>query len=225
MKLKVCFCFTILALVGLTCFGISKRATYTDVSRDGAYLDEIHVAQIPEEICVSDCKRLTEELPDVSEVVKVTALADVEHLAGTSRQLVRIQKVYQGTALEEGQEIYVTFYRWSLSLSEEPFSLERGFVNVMETEEEYLLFLEGQADELGGTIPVYRLYGECVIAPMFAYKEHDNQIGSMVLGSTYVLYDEVRENEFFAVTQAAMDALLELKEKMMAQYSVKQEEG
>lgn len=222
MKLRYCFYFTLLVLAGITCFGISKRKTYTDVSRDGAYLESIYVAQIPEDVCISECEFLAKELPGVSEIVRATALADVEHLAGTSRQLVRVQDVYQGTALEEGQEIYVTFYRWSLSLFDEPFSVERSFVNIMETGEEYLLFLEGQADALGGKVPVYRLYGgdgEGIIAPMFAYREHENRIAAdMVTGSTYVRYEEVRENEFFAVTQPAMDALMELKRKMMERY-------
>lgn len=219
MKLRWCFYATLLVLAGCACFGVVKRGTYTDITRDNTYLDEIHVAQIPEELCVSECERLAEELPSVSEVVRVTPLKGVEHLAGTSRQLVRVDEVYQGTALEEGEEIYVTFYRWSLSLSDEPFSIERGFVNVMDTEEAYLLFLEGQADGLGEQTPVYRLYGESVIAPVFSYKEHDDRSADMVLGSTYVLYGQVRENEFFGVSQAALDALAELKRKMLERYS------
>lgn len=218
MKLRWCFYATLLVLAGCACFGVVKRGTYTDITLDNAYLDDIYVAQIPEELCVSDCERLEMELPSVSEIVRVTALRDVEHLAGTSRQLVRVQEVYQGTALEEGDEVYVTFYRWSLSLSDEPFSIERGFVNVMEAEEEYLLFLEGQADGLGEETPVYRLYGESIIAPVFSYREHDNLIADMAWGSTYVPYDQVRENEFFAVSQTALDAFAELKRKVLEKY-------
>ena len=66
----------------------------------------------------------------------------MEHIGGTSRQLVKVEDVYKGTEPAVGQDIYLTCSRWSLSLYSEPYSIERGFVNIMEVGGEYLVFIE-----------------------------------------------------------------------------------
>lgn len=71
-----------------------------------------------------------------------------------------MEDVYKGTEPAVGQDIYLTCSRWSLSLYSEPYSIERGFVNIMEVGEEYLVFIENQVDGLGEKIPVYQVYVE-----------------------------------------------------------------
>lgn len=222
MKLKWCLYFTIGILSIAVCFGIYERGTYTDISADDSYLEEIYVAQIPEDVGLSCCEKLSKNLPLAPIIIKVTAAGEVEHFASASRQLVKVQDIYSGTELKTGQELYVTFNRWSLKLNWEPYSIEKGFVNIMESGKEYLLFIDKQADGLGEQIPVYKLYGESidsVIAPVFSYESHENKIGELCGdGSTYTLYNQVRENEFFAVSQKTIDAFLELKEEMLKKY-------
>ena len=60
-----------------------------------------------------------------------------------------MEDVYKGTEPAVGQDIYLTCSRWSLSLYSEPYSIERGFVNIMEVGGEYLVFIENQVDGLG----------------------------------------------------------------------------
>ncbi|MDE7239377.1 MAG: hypothetical protein K2N41_06655, partial [Lachnospiraceae bacterium] len=64
----------------------------------------------------------------------------------------------------------------------------------------------------------YELFGETVIAPVFSYLTHENKIIETDGLSTYVPYCEVTQNEFFAVSQTAMDAFLSLKREMMKRY-------
>lgn len=220
MKLKwLLLWITLAALAGAACFGAFKRGTYTDISKDEAYLEEIYVGQIPEGYALSWINELAENLPSAPYIVRVTALDDMEYLGGAGRQLVQVEKVYQGAELGEGQEIYVTCRSWGLKLHSEPYSIERGFVNMMERGEEYLLFIETQVDGLGEPLPIYELYMECAIAPVFSYREHDNKISEETYPyTTYVRYNEVQDNEFFAETQAAMDALMGLKKEMMGRY-------
>lgn len=199
-------------------FGYSQKETYTDISREQGYLDELYVAQIPKNIALSTIKVLREELPLAPNIIRVEAIADVEHLAGTSRQLVKVKHIFQGDELEEEQEIYITCDRWSLSLYAKPYSIERGFVNVMKTGKNYLLFVDEQIDGLGEKTPVFQLYGETAIAPVFSYETHENEIGSMGKESTYVPYNQVKDNEFFATTPEAMDEFLELKKELFGKY-------
>lgn len=222
MKAKWYVFGMILMTVICVSFGIFQKRTYTDISRDISYLDDICVAQIPEGIAVSSCSELSEKLPTAATVVRVKALENVEHLAGTSRQLVSVSEIYQGNTLKENQEIYLTSNRWSLSLYAKPYSIERGFVNVLKKGEEYLVFLDTKTDGIGTSVPVYPLYGNSVIAPVFSFKTHENKIYKMEEEHTYVPYREVRDNEFFAATNIALDAMLNLKEEMFLRYVTEQ---
>lgn len=150
-----------------------KKRTYTNIAEDKSYLDELYVAQLPENICLEETENLSVNLPQVPVIIRVSVLEDVEHIGGTSRQLVKVEDVYKGTEPAVGQDIYLTCSRWSLSLYSEPYSIERGFVNIMEVGEEYLVFIENQVDGLGEKIPVYQVYVENAFTPIFSYQEHE----------------------------------------------------
>ena len=201
-----------------TCFGIYKKGTYTSIGRDGIYPEYIHVAELPEEYALSACESMREKLPDAPLAAKVTAAADVEHLGYTSRQLVQVQRLYQGEGLKEDELLYITFQRWSLSLYGEPYSMERGFVNILNVGEDYLIFLDERLETFGEEIPVYELYGDSVIAPVFSCSEHTNRIVPPAGENTYVPYSQVRENEFFAETQKGLEAMEKLKGQMLEKY-------
>ena len=219
MKFKWGLCFILLIVIVVTAFGMYEKKTYTDIAEDKSYLDEIYVAQLPENICLDEAENLSKSLPQVPVILRVSVLGDVEHIGGTSRQLVKVEEVYKGTDLKVEQEIYITCRRWSLSLYSEPYSIERGFVNIMEVGEEYLAFIENQVDGLGEKIPIYQIYVENAFTPIFSYREHENNVCETGSGSTYVKYNQVRENEFFAATQRGMDALVGLKKEMVEKYN------
>jgi len=179
------------------------------------------IVTVPENICLEETENLSVNLPQVPVIIRVSVLEDVEHIGGTSRQLVKVEDVYKGTEPAVGQDIYLTCSRWSLSLYSEPYSIERGFVNIMEVGEEYLVFIENQVDGLGEKIPVYQVYVENAFTPIFSYQEHENNICETGGESTYVKYNQVCENEFFATTQKGMDALVGLKNEMIEKYNEK----
>lgn len=161
-------CFILFIVIVITVFGIFEKRTYTNIAEDKSYLDELYVAQLPENICLEETENLSVNLPQVPVIIRVSVLGDVEHIGGTSRQLVKVEDVYKGTEPAVGQDIYLTCSRWSLSLYSEPYSIERGFVNIMEVGEEYLVFIENQADGLGEKIPVYQVIcGKCFSTNIF----------------------------------------------------------
>ena len=205
MKFKWGSCFILFIVIVITVFGIFEKRTYTNIAEDKSYLDELYVAQLPENICLEETENLSVNLPQVPVII----------------QLVKVEDVYKGTEPAVGQDIYLTCSRWSLSLYSEPYSIERGFVNIMEVGEEYLVFIENQVDGLGEKIPVYQVYVENAFTPIFSYQEHENNICETGGESTYVKYNQVCENEFFATTQKGMDALVGLKNEMIEKYNEK----
>ena len=66
-----------------------------------------------------------------------------------------------------------------------------------------------------------QVYVENAFTPIFSYQEHENNICETGGESTYVKYNQVCENEFFATTQKGMDALVGLKNEMIEKYNEK----
>lgn len=145
-------------------------------------------------------------------------VAGIEHLFQAGRQKVYIQEIYKGEGVKEREEVYLFSDHWRLSLTGEPDSVERGFVNVMEVGTEYLVFITGQVQGLDVAAPAFKLYDDFLIAPVFCYEDRDNVIVPTGKETTYVSYKDVRNNEFFAETEEALQVWEELKEKMISAY-------
>lgn len=226
MRWKITVRVTLVLVLAAAVFGIYKRQTYTDVSKITSYMDMLAVAEIPEGFAVRECEELKQSLPDSPFILKVSAVGAIENLFHVSRQKVKVEQVYQGQGIEEGEEIYILSDRWRLNISVDsssgPSTMSRGFVNVMREGEEYLIFLSEQCVSLREEEnDVYRLAGEeYVICPVFAYQEYENVIAETgeYVNSTYISYEKVKNNEFFAATEAGLDAMLELKRSMMELY-------
>ncbi len=221
MKVRYIWYATVLMLSAALGFGLYQKRTYTDIASDPVYLEEIYVAQAPEDIALRDCEKLEEELPSAPNIFRVRAKEAVEYIGGSGRQQAEITEIFRGSGLSVGDRIYLTSSKWSLRLFSEPHSIERGFVNIMETDGEYLVFCRERLEDTGELLPIYSLYlpeEGSAIAPLFALEEHRNKVGAMWVGTTYTPYREVRDNEFFAATCTALEAMEGLKAAMLDRY-------
>lgn len=214
----IAFFLTAGVILAAAVFGIVKKQSYTNLTEQENYMEQLQVAEIPEKPAISSCSEMAEKLPDAPIILRVRAEEEIEHLFQTGRQKVHIQEVYAGEDLKAGEEIYLFSGHWCLSLTGEPDSVERGFVNVMEVGTEYLVFAAGQVQGLDTAVPVIELYDDFLIAPVFCYEDRDNVIVPAGEESTYVPYRDVKNNEFFAETGAALQAWEELKGKMISAY-------
>ena len=129
-----------------------------------------------------------------------------------------IQEVYAGTGVEQGDEVYITSGHWSLNVDGTPSSIQRGFVNIMEVGSEYLVFAEDIMEDWKTGTLVVKLYDNFIIAPMFSYEEHQNVVMPVSDGSTYVAYKDVKDNEFFATSEEALQIMEGLKRQMLSLY-------
>lgn len=59
MKCKWGSCFILLIVIVITVFGIFEKRTYTNIAEDKSYLDELYVAQLPENICLEETENLS----------------------------------------------------------------------------------------------------------------------------------------------------------------------
>lgn len=218
MRQKLLVGLTICVYLAAMAFGMVKKQTYTDLAGQEDYLEQVQVGEITEDLARIACTAMAESLPDSPIILRVEVVGGIEHLFQADRQRAVIRQVYAGSGLENGDEIYVFSRHWQLSLGEETSSIQRGFVNILEVGTEYLVFAESVNEGVGAGIPSVKMYDEFLITPVFCYEERQNAIMPITGDSTYVSYKDVKENEFFAVSEEALQILETLKGQMLSSY-------
>lgn len=218
VKIRISVCFTVLLTLILAVFGWSYKDSYTNVTSEPNYLDSMVVAEIPETFAIEDCNALLDSLPQAEYIFRVTPSGSYEQLFGIGQQKVVVQEVYSGGDVQQGQEIYITSRRWNLFLYDGEKSIERGYVNIMRSGADYLVFCTEIVEVENQDITVFRLYDESYIAPVFCYENIENKVIEPSGETTYVPYTSVADNEFFACTEATVNAWSELKDKMIELY-------
>jgi len=220
MRIRIIRVVAFIVFICLAIFGYSYRSSYTDISQNANYLDSLSVAELSANWAEAACAQMAEDLPDAKIILRVKATEDIENLFQICRQKVCVQQVFTGEEISVGTEMYLISSRWKLILNKRHQGIERGFVNVMKVGNEYLVFLTEQVEENYNDIPVYRLYDETVITPIFCYKNINNVIVPTTGDSTYVPYIQVRDNEFFAKSDDALQIWSSFKELMLKKYPV-----
>lgn len=205
-------------VLGFAVFGLINRFTYTDITSEPGYLEYFQVAEISEEACLFTVSEMREALPQAPVIVRVRPTAEIEYMFSTARQSFVVTELIKGEGLSEGEEIYLISDRWRAIVREGQRFIERGFINFPELDSEYLAFISDEDVPQEGDLPVWKLDNCGLITPLFALEDRDNVIRPISGTSTYVPYSEVSGNEFFAVTQTALDAMLELKHEFIEAY-------
>lgn len=218
MKSKFYLSFIIVLYLGAAVLGVAFRASYTNLTEEENYLDKMQVAEIPENLSISTCENLLQELPSAPVILQVSQANEIEHHFGVSQQKVTVKQVFAGNDLTVGDEIYITSYRWRVIINERNHAIERGFVNVLKDNTDYLVFLSNDSGLACNDVPVYYLFGESYISPVFCYDNMTNVIVSPLGESTYVPYSQVRNNEFFTTSEKSLEVWYNLKQEMLKAY-------
>lgn len=210
--------FTLCVFLAVMVVGITKRQTYTDLTKRENYLEQLQVAELTENIAGKECAAMQQSLPGAVIILRVEVTGEIEHLFQADRQKAVINKVYAGSGLEEGEEIYIFSNHWQLVLDGNPDSLERGFVNIMKAGTEYLIFAEGLVESGEADIWSVKLYDDFYIAPVFCYEDCQNVVIPVTSDTTYVSYKDVADNEFFVSLEGVLQMVENLKEQMLQLY-------
>lgn len=218
MRQKLLLALTAGVYFAAMAFGIVKKQTYTDLAGEENYLELIEVAEITEDIAETACTAMSRSLPGAPVILRVEVTGEIDHLFLVDRQRAVIRQVYAGDGLETGEEIYVFSRHWQLSLDREHNSIQRGFVNIMEVGTEYLVFAEAVSEDMGTAIPSVKMYDDFFITPVFCYEERQNVTVPVTGDTTYVPYKDVKDNEFFAASEEALQKIETLKSQMLSLY-------
>lgn len=199
-------------------FGIMKRQTYTDLTKQEDYLMQLQVAELSEGFVEVQCADMQQNLPEAAYIIKVQVTEEIEHLFRVDRQKAVIKEIYVGSGLEQGEEVYIFSDHWKLILDGNPDSISRGFVNIMDVGAEYLVFAEDVVESPWSYALAVKLCDSFFIAPIFCYDERQNVAMPVQSDITYVPYQDVRYNEFFGVSEKTLKTMEELKKQMLSLY-------
>ncbi len=219
MRQKALCFLTVCIYIAAMVFGIVKKQTYTDLAKQENYLSQMEVAELWEDAAENQCAELSQKLPDAAIILRVKVTGEIEHLFQVDRQKAVVQEVYAGNELKQGDETYIFSNHWQLIVYEEPYSLERGYVNIMDVGSEYLVFAEEIMEDWETGIPAVKVYDDFLVAPVFCYEEHQNVVIPIPAGvPTGVSYKDVKDNEFFVTSEEGLQAMNTLKSQMLSLY-------
>ncbi len=206
---------------GLAIWGISQRWTYTNILAEPNALNNFQVAEFPEQLIETTLEEMNEILPSSPFIIRATATGRRDYLFKVNQQEVVVQQVYQGEGIQIGSKINIVAGNGLILRDMLDGKLaELGFVNEMEAEKEYLIFLERKVDILGGKNVQDAYYVmQTLITPIFGYEDKENVIITIGEGQpTYVPYEQVSRNEFFVTSQNTLDILTTAKHQFLDLY-------
>lgn len=216
-----------LALIGAGVFwAIHQRSAPTADAQDGPTaleledLTPLSVPLLPDEACSTAAQEMVEQLPDSPIIARVEATSSSMSHDGAMVQRFYVVDVYAGEGLQNGDLIWLTSSQWNLPESPTSGHLQTGYVNLPQNNWEYLVFLQGPADEFQPIYeqPVYQLRDDLTLAPILCCTDWNAEVEEGQ-GDT-ILYKEARWHEFCTQTQQGMDTLMEAKHQVIAQFPV-----
>lgn len=211
---KICSILVAAALFIAIIIGIIYRQSYTNITAQPNPLENFSVALWDVNIGPPDfIDLLRDELPESNFIIRVKSLGQIEYLFKAKKQLVEVLEVYKGDEIEVGDVIWVA----GGPLFFDGMTANMGFVNVMEPNQEYLIFLEEKLESMNKKEVVYGVPG-FIISPIFSYNDYDHELLSVSEGNRYVPYKEVKNNEFFVSSEEALQALMNLKHDLLQLY-------
>lgn len=223
MKPKGLFsCLMLLAVVGFGVFGAVNRLSYPETTANPDYMDQLQVATLSQDGCDIVLQNMQQKLPQSPIILRVTPTSDLTPIFYAGKQRFLVEEVYAGEHLKAGDEIWIVSGSWCALIDEVYQQMVFYFVNAPKQGQEYLAFLSGQVEIVDGfeALPVFQLQNGILLDPIFCYNDLDTQVDTPIgqpLDIT-VPYKEVSDQEFFAESQTVMDALVEAKHALLAQY-------
>lgn len=219
---------TLLAFLALMCAGvfwaIQQQFAPNADAQDGPTaltLDDLTPLSVPllsDEACSAAAQEMVEQLPDSPIIARVSAWSSAMSYDGAMVQRFYVTDVYAGEGLQPGDLIWLTSSHWSLPESPTSDTLQTGYVNLPQNNWEYLVFLQGPAEEFQSIYdqPVYQLRDDLTLTSILCCTDWNDEVEEGQ-GNT-MLYNEARWHEFCTQTQQGMDTLMKAKHQVMEQF-------
>lgn len=204
------------ALIFAIVIGIVTGQAYTTVTAEPNVMDHFSVAVWDLDTTPTLLETMQKELPNSNHIIRAKSAGEMGYTFKNNRQYVEVLEVFQGEGIEVGDKIAVTTTSWFFIFDE--MWANTSFINIMQPENEYLIFLEEKLETVDRKESNIYLLPEWIIPPIFNYQDKENIVTPTPYDERYVPYDMVRDNEYFVRSEEALEALMEWKHGILAQY-------
>lgn len=203
-------------------YGLWGRTTHTDLLKEQG-IEAFQVALLRPEVAREDTMELIRtSLPDAPYILRVKASGQREYLPHSITQRVTVEQVYQGDGLQEGEELDILgtyrFFIFGEDALEAVNAMNMGFVNFMEKDHEYLIFLSEEKETIQKShVRVFELV-PYIISPVFDYEVRDSNVMSALNFHRSIPYGEIEDNEFFVNSKYVLAQMQDMKREFLEQY-------
>lgn len=190
--------------------GLICRQSFTDISREEKPFDNFEIGLLSGDIALNIAEYAENSLENDSKyILKVTPTDKVKFSFLCYTEPVKILEIYKGDNLQIGEEIEIlrnsSHIFWDLNDID---GVNMGFVNLMNEDEEYLVFLDKKIEDK----PVYKTV-PCLMSAIFSYSDRDNVV------LTDENFSSTGDNEFFASDEKSLEILENVKSVLIEKYS------
>lgn len=212
----------LVVVAGFGIFGAQMRQTYPETTAQPNYMEDLTVATLNQDGCSYALQNLQEKLPRSPIILRVTPTSHLIPIFYAGKQRFVVQEVYAGDGITPGDEIWVVSSSWGAIIDEVYQQMTFSYVNSPKQGQEYLIFLSQQVEIVDGfdPLPLFQLQNGVSIDPVFCYNDLDIPVDTPPGQPLDIVvpYKEVADQEFFAESQAIMDALVAAKHALLEQY-------
>ncbi len=211
---------TILLIIAALIYGLVNKKSLRTEKQLKNDMDDFYVGAFPDEMMDNTVTRYKKELENSSHyILLVECLEDMRFEYSSATQKVRVKRIFKGEGINVGDEVNVVKIGFTF-FSEEgmPKSMNMSFAGEMIKNKEYLVFLD-QKTAVNGMIPVMMSPEGFPVQPIFSTEF--NTVGwheSAIEGSTFVKYSDVKNEEFFLMSEDSVEKWMDLKKELIGRY-------
>ena len=225
MRKNIIWIVLICSIVVLIIIGLITKSNYKDFNEKEDAVDDFVVGILPDDLADVQIEKMNNELDECRIIVAAECVKDALFRFGCITERVRVKQVFAGDDIRTGDIIDVgrasscLFLDESMYVNEKPL-LNMGFVRGMKKGSTYLIFLEQEKE----TNEKYRLFVQpqnLLMAPIFEYGQTDsNVLNSITTDSYHNVYKNIKESEFFLMSEKTIEQMYDLKSDLLTRYSL-----
>ena len=200
--------------------GFINRSSYTNFADLEDPFDSMEVGLFSDGMMdiITDDNYLQDIEKDSAYILRVKGTGSYEFEYKHWMQTAIVEEVYKGSDVAAGEEITIAARGDNLYMGEEFYGANMYFSNVMQEGEEYLVFLEEKLELVEDPKTVY--VTPMLITPtIYALEDGASKpVESDGRAGNTAEYATVKDYEYFALSDEALDALYDLKHRALQLY-------
>lgn len=225
MKFKFILGATLFICVIALLIGLYQKSFYKDFNEQENPMENFVVALMGDELLDIQLQFFDENLDSSSIIIAAKCEETFDYKFSCNTQKVTVEHVFKGDTLKTGDSIDIARSGSCIYTDKKDYVHGRpindmGFVNEMIPGKTYLIFLERQMQTYNRDNVIYIQSDMPIFAPIFCYEKIENTpCESIDPVGNFAYYESVENNEYFLMSESAVEKMENYKKKLFLKYS------